>query len=62
MGKMKFSLVQQLKKNCGDQEKWLFFIFEKKSVIKSAKMHNSALNPTLVFVLAPVNAVTHKGP
>lgn len=62
MGKMEFrSNLVVLKRFCSDQVGWLFFIFEK-SVMKSAKSHNSTLNPTLVFVLAPTNAVTHKGP
>lgn len=58
MDKVKFFL------NCGAKEKLLFFIFGggKKSVLKCAKLHNSALNPAPVFVLAAVNGVTHKGP
>ncbi len=43
-----------------DQEQWLFFLWEG-AVINSAKWHSSTQSPTPVFVLAPTNAVTHKG-
>lgn len=61
IGEVKFrSNLVVLNSFFSDQEGWLFFLFERE-VINSAKSHNSTLNPTPVFVLAPMNAVTHKG-